>query len=155
MVEFPSLKSSYFQIWYFYMKSGVQIQYWSGIYTDRSLKDVLTRAQKEALAKCFKRTKSARFHKLKGYPNIFAIKYNEKGHDEGRLLLTIKDGKLIVIADLPDHNYKPKLKSLKKLLNFFNNSDVILKSDSSSDDDDSTEDPATDFEAWNEAPVYD
>jgi len=136
------------------MKNSVQIQYWSGIYTDRSLKEVLKPVHKAALAQCFSSSKRVRFHKLKGHPNIFAIGYNDNGRDEGRLILTIKDGKLIVLADLPNHGYKPKLKSLKPLLKLFNSNKVELKTDSQSDDD-SGEDPTDDFERMEIAPDYD
>lgn len=132
------------------MSNGVQIQYWAGIYTDRSLKNILTTEHKEALAECFSSTKQVRFEKLKRYSNVYSIRYGEgRAH---RLLLTIIDGKLVVLADLPNHQYKTKLKSLKKLLKQLSQSKIKLPS--ASDDDNPSEEDPSDFEEMSEAPFY-
>lgn len=47
-----------------------EIQFWAGIYADKSLKDGLTTEHKEVLAACFESTKSVDFEKLRGYKNV-------------------------------------------------------------------------------------
>jgi len=128
------------------MKSGAQIQYFSGIYTDRALKNVLTQVQNDKLEECLRSTNQVRFEKLQGYKNVYSIEYSKAG----RLLLTIQDGILVVLADLPTHNYKTTLKNLKSgVLKLFEeeNNNLLAKPD---DDDDKE----NEFEPQSEAPVY-
>lgn len=127
------------------MKAGAaQIQYFGGIYTDRALKNVLTRVQKDKLEECLRSTNQVRFEKLQGYKNVYSIEYSKAG----RLLLTIQDGILVVLADLPTHNYKTTLKNLKSgVLKLFAEEDnnLLAKPD---------EDKENEFEPLNESPVY-
>ncbi len=136
--------------------NAVTIHYWSGIYVDKNLEFALSEEHKVALRKCFENPQSVRFEKLRGHNNVFSIRHGS--NKSGRILLTDLDGKLVVLALLPTHNYKKELLKLEsgvlkhfKTIQRSTNEDTQLLFDDNDTDDSQTDKES--FEQTNERPA--
>jgi len=86
-----------------------KIQYWVGLLANQRTQDALTLEQKDVLERCLVNSKEVSFEKLKGYQNLYSIRYSVKG----RILLTQAKDHLVVLAILPNHEYDKVLKRQK------------------------------------------
>jgi len=78
------------------------------ILVDKKIADALTEEHKLALGKFRINPKSVNFEKLAGTDNLYSLRYSRAG----RLLLSQADGRYLVLAILPNHEYDKAIRSL-------------------------------------------